>query len=433
MRKYTFGLSDFRAIRSATIENEGITVIAGGNGCGKSTISRTICNLVNIMSHFESFVINEVQASLTESMYGYWRVVMQIGPKDIVAQRTSRELYDALQEANGLEGVISAYRNLRKTYDNYLKTGISSMTDAAKIERFFVSLHVPIQNSYAETVDYYLSRLDREYDDLISSAEETMDKRPKSKLMEYAKSMDTEVISKLRISLKENDVDLIMSNYFVKPLMLSRAIYVDTPMAVNENARYTNRSWNSLAHMMTADEKVASNTIKKMEMRIRNIIKGEIKTEKDITDEKELHYQRKDGLNILLSNAATGIKAFAYLEKLLVNGFLDDETLLIIDEPEAHLHPQWIVEFARILVLLNKELGVHVMIASHNPDMVSAIRSIAEREGLLYQTRFYLATESNTSEYQYEYVDWGQNIAPIFESFNIALQRIQYYGTVENR
>lgn len=433
MRKYTFGLSDFKAVRSATIVNEGITVIAGGNGCGKSTISRTLCNLVNIMSRFESFVVSEVQATLSESMYGYWRVIMQIGPKDIQAQRTARELYEVLREADGFADVITAYHNLRKNYDNLLRTGISLLTDAAKIERFFLSLHVPIQNSYVETVDYYLSRLDQEYEDLISNAEDTMDKRPKSKLMEYTKSMDPEVVSKLKFSLKENDVDLIMSNYFVKPLMLSRAIYVDTPMAVNENARYANRSWNSLAYMMTTDEKVTSNSVRKMEMRIRNIIKGEIKTEKDFSDEKELHYQRKDGLNILLSNAATGIKAFAYLEKLLVNGFLNNETLLIIDEPEAHLHPQWIVEFARILVLLNKEFGVHVMIASHNPDMVSAIRSITEREGLLNQTRFYLAKELEASDYKYEYVDLGHNISPIFESFNIALQRIEYYGTIEDR
>jgi len=62
--------------------------------------------------------------------------------------------------------------------------------------------------------------------------------------------------------------------------------------------------------------------------------------------------------------------------------------LLIIDEPEAHLHPQWIVEYARILVLLNKKLGVKFMIASHNPDMVSALRYISEKEEILQNVHF---------------------------------------------
>ena len=107
-------------------------------------------------------------------------------------------------------------------------------------------------------------------------------------------------------------------------------------------------------------------------------------------------------------------------------------TVLIIDEPEAHLHPQWIVDFARVLVLLNKQLGVKVMITSHNPDMVAAIRAISDKEGILEKTRFYLAEQSPNNSYRYIYKDLEQNIGPIFESFNIALSRIEEYGTGSN-
>ena len=122
------------------------------------------------------------------------------------------------------------------------------------------------------------------------------------------------------------------------------------------------------------------------------------------------------------------MKTFTYLQRLLQNGFLDDNTLLLIDEPEAHLHPQWIVEYARLLVLINKKLGVKIMIASHNPDMVAAIRSIAEKEGVLENTHFYLA-EKNAESRRYVYNDLGQEIDEIFRSFNIALDRIKLYGS----
>ena len=78
-----------------------------------------------------------------------------------------------------------------------------------------------------------------------------------------------------------------------------------------------------------------------MLLRIRRLINGQIIVEDDTFGfNKELHFHREDGLNIPLEKAATGLKAFAYLQRLLENGYLNEETLLLIDEPEAHLHPQ---------------------------------------------------------------------------------------------
>ena len=68
------------------------------------------------------------------------------------------------------------------------------------------------------------------------------------------------------------------------------------------------------------------------------------------------------------------------------------------------------------------------MLATHNPDMVAAIRSIAEKEQVLDKTNFYIAEpfeQSNT----YRFKALGTDISEIFTSFNIALDRIQAYGT----
>jgi predicted ATPase len=112
---------------------------------------------------------------------------------------------------------------------------------------------------------------------------------------------------------------------------------------------------------------------------------------------------------------------------LLRNGSLTDKTLLIIDEPESNLHPQWIIEYARIIVMLNKELGVKFFIATHNPDMVSAIRYISEKEGVLENVNFYLA-EKSSEKFKFNYKFLNKEIDPIFESFNIAIERINKYG-----
>ena len=40
MAKYRFQIDDYHAIKHADLEINGITVVAGVNGCGKSTMSR---------------------------------------------------------------------------------------------------------------------------------------------------------------------------------------------------------------------------------------------------------------------------------------------------------------------------------------------------------------------------------------------------------
>ena len=109
---------------------------------------------------------------------------------------------------------------------------------------------------------------------------------------------------------------------------------------------------------------------------------------------------------------------------------MNDKTLLVIDEPEVHLHPQWVVEYARLIVLLNKKIGVKFLIASHHPDMISAIKYIANKEKNSSDLHFYLA-KSDKNSYQYDYKDLGLEIEDIFSSFNIALKRIDLYGSTE--
>ena len=89
------------------------------------------------------------------------------------------------------------------------------------------------------------------------------------------------------------------------------------------------------------------------------------------------------------------------------------------------------MEYARLIVLLNKQLGVKFFIASHNPDMVSAIKYIAQKEKVADSLNFYLAHKLPNT-YSYYYIDLQRNIDPIFESFNIALDRINQYGIDED-
>jgi hypothetical protein len=56
--------------------------------------------------------------------------------------------------------------------------------------------------------------------------------------------------------------------------------------------------------------------------------------------------------------------------------------------------------------------------------MVSAIQSLTESEGIQGSTNFYLAEKSEESDEQYIFRAQGDEIGKIFDSFNLALDRI---------
>jgi predicted ATPase len=220
--------------------------------------------------------------------------------------------------------------------------------------------------------------------------------------------------------------DLIVAldkNNLSIPYSIQNAIYIDTPMMISVEDSH-NEHWNDLNELLL--EKGNKNN-KYSSIISKEIIQGDVVVEEGLYSADDFKFKRNDGSVFNLLDVATGIKSFSILQLLLKKGILNDKTLLIIDEPESNLHPQWIIEYARIIVMLNKELGVKFFLASHNPDMVSAIRYISEKEEILENVNFYLA-ERIKNEFSYDYRFLDKEIDPIFESFNIALDRINKYG-----
>ncbi len=74
-----------------------------------------------------------------------------------------------------------------------------------------------------------------------------------------------------------------------------------------------------------------------------------------------------------LTNVAAGLKTFLILEDLVLNQTIQEKGLVILDEPETHLHPEWQLILAELVVLLQKTFKLHVLIASHSPYFISAL------------------------------------------------------------
>lgn len=109
-------------------------------------------------------------------------------------------------------------------------------------------------------------------------------------------------------------------------------------------------------------------------------------------DDMGNYFFKKDNEKIELINTATGIKYFGILQTLSQNNYLNKNTILILDEPEVHLHPKWQLKMAQLIVELVKN-GVKILVNSHSPYMIEALQRYSEKEKLEDKTNFYLAQD----------------------------------------
>lgn len=439
MSIYRYTLSDYHAVKEADITIDGITVLAGENGCGKSTLSRWLYYLVNGVQQFDDLTVKEYVKEVNSMLQRQYSAAREM--RYYVQEMGSTQSDDSFLRIPYVKSSSEAsIQQIQDYFEKFIRSMvvlirnyITNTKSDKKRNRIFRYLNLgsyedssvnPMQlcDIYIENnLKWLRQKTDKLYVDL--------ERRSLTRFLENVRYEygETDEIPQ-HIQLQEDDVELISEDRVSSLFKFSRAIYIDTPMALARE--YTdNVFWNELRTLVLQSPKKLDKSEQKLLRRITsNILHGKAEMTKTDFNEELRFVSADNSVNIEVEKVATGFKTFIYLQRLLENGCLGDDCLLLIDEPEAHLHPQWIVEYARILVLLNKELGQKIMLATHNPDMLAAIRSIAEKEQVLDKTNFYIAEPSGLPN-TYCYKALGTDISEIFTSFNIALDRIQAYGT----
>jgi len=197
----------------------------------------------------------------------------------------------------------------------------------------------------------------------------------------------------------------IIDTLFQKDIGIASIAFVETPIVWNLQNLFRS-STDIESHLRMINERIdipypflmkdlyfkLGNKIKYIEdwtqkynSNIISIING-----KFVKDENGLFSFYRNNVKIDLIDVATGIKTFGILQVLLDNNRLNSYSLLILDEPEVHLHPKWQLEMAKIIVELVKN-GVKVLVNSHSPYMIEALERYAEKAEV--PADFYLAED----------------------------------------
>ena len=115
------------------------------------------------------------------------------------------------------------------------------------------------------------------------------------------------------------------------------------------------------------------------------------------------------------SQISAGIKEIGIIQLLLQNSKLKEDSFLIIDEPESSLHPEWEIKYAEILVLLAKELNIHIYLNSHSAMFIEAISLYSQYYDLLNETNFYLTEKQANGKYNFKKIN-PKNMGEVYEN-----------------
>ena len=207
------------------------------------------------------------------------------------------------------------------------------------------------------------------------------------------------------------------------------AIYIEDPYILdrvdNYNplifGRYRSQNYNHLDNLMKLLSKNKINTIIEQSVnqdvndiilkKVNSIIPGSLISKNGI-----LYYEGPNKQYLRVQNLATGSKMFSIIKNLIEKGEIDVNTLLILDEPESHLHPSWQNIFAEMIVLLVKELGVRILLATHSSNFLMALEGYSKKYDIEDKTNYYVP-RTNKEELQVEYENVNGRTSVLYHSF----------------
>ena len=429
-------IENYKAIKGADIELADLTVLAGVNASGKSTIARLFHRLVCIEANYERYVaqmaiedfVRNVIVPLRKAVQGadyrLYRRLMAF--ESNVIDQTSKGFFakivklihhefedlsllptvqELFSDKRFLEALDRRDGNMLKKPEPVSGIGVKAWVEKSltECEAWYSRLAERGEDS---SVLFLLKKINGDYFDPVQIIFPVVKERPVLRFIDGG----VPIIDTTNVKLP------------FKPIFTPRqSLYIARPSVDFPVVSKSNIVLNGIAYDRPSQDLITS------DLRIEELMGGAIDIPKDSPEAVQggqWQFSFFGNQKIAISECADGMKSMAAILMLDKCGLLQSDSLLIIDEPEVHLHPQWVVEMARVLVQLAKQRKVRVLVTTHSPDMVHALRDFSENNGLGETTKFYLAKEDMEQKGRFNYEDLGMNIGPIFTVFNRAKEQI---------
>lgn len=393
-------LKNIGKLKNAEIEINGITIIAGENDTGKSTISKSLYSIFNAFYKIDETMKEEKEGEIYHQIFRLKRLLENDGFNDFIhgypvesryvskssnEKEITKQIYDEFRKNNQQ---ISHETILHILSENGLK--IISYKDKnpnAAEQRFLVNSIIKLIN--INKCDHMQKIIQRQFDNKFYGQVNNLYLDNQGEIALCIKNRYINLKS-FNNQIKINKYDNIEINI--------RVPYIDNSLVL-ENLRYhdifiNNKHSENLRRMLR--ENKSTSAIKEIitEKRLDKILNklNDVAPGKLIrTREYAWYAYEKDGVKFRLQNTSAGLKIFIILKTLIEKEHIEDNGTIIFDEPEVHLHPKFQLRLAEILVLLQKEFNLHMLISTHSPYFLKAIEVYSKENKNSDKCKYYLA------------------------------------------
>ena len=376
-----FKISNFGKIVEANIKLDGITVICGDNNTGKSTVGKALFSFFNALNDYKSKIYVQKYNKLSTAIRHYvsdpWNLpVKALESEDFIEYLSKHGDFFALEE-------VKEY--LAKSYG--IKLPKESLVSLVK---YLNTPEIDILNEYVSR--YITSVMNGQAKNAFSSSG--------SRCLISGDFKD--FTNTIRIRKEDCICDLD------EPIEHS-AYYINNPFSLdnlNEHRIFTIGSnpmsrnvVDAIFQAQTAiNEDSMTNILdsvqnkKELEI-IRNIIKKAYSGETIIDHGR--YYYSENGVSVDFRNISAGLKSFAIVERLLETGVLKKKDVLILDEPEIHLHSEWQIIYAELIVVLQKIFDLTILLVTHSSQFLESLNYYMEFYETAERGNYYIPVEVN--------------------------------------
>lgn len=404
-------------IDSADIEIKGITIIAGLNGTGKSTVSRSLFAMFHSFSNMSRKINWEKQYAIERLflLSNYFLETYFINEGDKNIEEISGVLAGKTDKKNVYDILVRYFGNhefVEEVIDEIVK--INSATDES------------LQNEIVSEI--FLD----EFNGYITNIRSHKDSQIELKIRDF----------EIKVLFDYNNELLELKG---EKELAHEIVYIDDPFIIDSHNfskkdversflgrtgdKITNHRMSLLSHyannknLTLIDKANLKDKLRLIYKKINDTLGSDISLFETDKDDNMSRVTRTKGLS--LDSLSSGMKTFYLIKRLIDNGAIVENGTLILDEPEVHLHPDWQVTLAEVIVLLQREMGLHILINTHSPYFLRAIEVFSGKYDTEDTVKYYLSYNDGDNA---KMKDVTFNISEIYKVLSDPLQRIENEG-----
>ena len=372
-------------IKKADIKIDGITVIAGQNDTGKSTVGKILFLLFNSMYEIDRRLDRERKKAIEKRIRDFDPLFLDILSGDV----KDEDISDTVAQILKID-MKSSPESIKQEIDNILKNSLGDEIGKHDRKKLIESIYRIMKISKKE---YVISILERGFKQEFNGQVNNI-------FLESNAEIELKIKDKtIKTEIKDNAINAISSELSLN----KEVIYIDAPFVLDELNPDGSKTYNGvinikMQHLLKQlfrnnDENIFKEIITKKQLsnimeKLNSVSSGNL-----MANGGEIEYSLKDTDKTLnVKNLSAGLKTFVILKELLLNGTISANETIILDEPEIHLHPEWQLIFAELIVLLQKEFDLHILLTTHSPYFLNAIEVFSARHEIKNKCNYYLAT-----------------------------------------